>query len=259
MAAVARSKRTGRVRAVPWRQDEKIRARLRMVERVYWEPMSRALDIVNRQLVSNGEPPITDRQLYHDKAHLKELFQEQQQDLAHALDRHMVNFEVLKSMVARSALSTPDGPARAPLYAILTRIEEDQAKLDGSWGAVRDVGPATVDESSFGPAPQELLERGQISVDEYKAFLVVMQKNVGGRSTRERGALPPTKEDSVIEGVAAESERPGRPPNPTGPIVKSQQANRGRPGEVPPGMPRPGEDERVVKWNPDDDEFEATG
>lgn len=250
--------RTGRVKTRPWQDDPDIRARLRLVESVYGQPAHRALDIVNRQLEARGDPAISYDQFMTDKQHVRELFQEERPG---GLADHVTRLLREQSEVERDVQATPPGPARATLRAVWVRIEEDIMKIDGTWGSQQPAPGIEVDQSSFGPSPQELLARGEIDHATYRQFLVILAGSTtsGRQEQQHRAALAPP--GGVIEGrPVVEPEEPEEPP------VASQGAQgrtlrRGRtttraPGPVP-GSPRLGDElPHVVEWDGAGEDFE---
>lgn len=251
-----RSTRTGRVKTLGWREDPEIQARLRRVERVYSQPIQTGLDIVNRQLTADGKDAISVDQYFTDRQHIRELFAELS---AGTLEEHVTRNLARQAQIERDLMQLPPAQ-RAPLHAVLIRLEEDLMKVTGVWGGQREVAGIQVDEASMGPSAQELLEAGEIDRPAYQQYIAILARTTGGQNVdpRRMAALA-AQAMRTIDGEAEEVDAPRQPAGAPGPAIR-RGAYSDRPALPPPGMPAAGAEPpfpHVVTWEPDEEDGEC--
>jgi hypothetical protein len=127
-----------------------------------------------------------------DRERVRELLQER---VIGNAQEHLMSLQVARENVERDILATESGPARAALYAILVRLTEDMARLDGTWAGQGEMAPPVDNEFAKGPTPQELLQAGKITREDYRSALVVIAVRTGGK-------MPLPRSKQVIEGKA---------------------------------------------------------
>jgi hypothetical protein len=224
-----------------------------MEERVYSQPIHVGLDIVNRQLRDRGQAEVSLDQYYTDRSHIRELYAELE---AGSLQEHVTRNLSRQAQVERDVMQMPPSQ-RAPLYAVLLRLEEDLMKVTGVWGGQREPAALQVDEASMGPSPQELLDAGEIDRQQYREFVMILARSTGGqRVDAKQLARLASQARDVIEGGEAEEVEAPPPPTAGSPRIR-RGAYADRPPLPPPGMPRPGDElprPHVVAWEPDEED-----
>jgi hypothetical protein len=130
-------------------------------------------------------PPVSYETIKTDRERVRELAHER---IVGNVKEHLTTLQLTRAAIERDIISATPGPSRAPLYALLIRITEDMAKLDGSWQG--DTSPPA-DERDFlkGPAPQELLAEGKITRQDYRAVLHVIAVRTGARLPHAKGEI----------------------------------------------------------------------
>lgn len=253
----ARGTKGGQARGtLAWQEDPEILRRVELVADLYHQPRTQALAALNLWLEQNKLEKVSIQTLDADRKRAKELLRER---VSQGMEAHLERLQEILEDAWRTLRRTPDrhGQARAALYAVIIRCIEDMAKLDGTWGAPPALPPGgEMDEASFGPSPQELVERGDISREDLRAYLLVTYQQTGGRlstlaqqSAGRRGA-----ESDVIDGVAMTVPE-GPPAAPR--AARGRTVRRGgsgsQPPPPPPSYPRQADEPEVVDWNPDEE------
>jgi hypothetical protein len=205
---------------VPWREDPGILYRLELVAALYHQPLGQIWRTVNARLVQGNQErqippqdPVSYETVKLDRERVRELASER---ILGNVQEHLTTLQLARESVQRDLLSTPAGAQRAVLYAVLVRITEDMARLDGTW-AGNAPPPDGGDQYLDAPTPQELLAAGKIDRDQYRATLYVIATRTGAK-------LPPR----VIEGKARTIKaKPKAPPGKPPPGYPKGQANGG--------------------------------
>jgi hypothetical protein len=198
---------------VPWREDPGILYRLELVAALYHQPLGQIWRTINARLVAGNQErqippqdPVSYETVKLDRERVRELASER---ILGNVQEHLTTLQLARESVQRDILSTPAGPARATLYAVLVRITEDMARLDGTWSGGGATPPGG-DEFLDSPSPQDLLAAGKINREQYRASLYVIAVRTGAK-------LPAAAQ--VIEGKARTVKKNGSKPPARGAII----------------------------------------
>lgn len=222
---------------LPAHKDKLIKQRVELVGEHIFEPRAQVQAVVNEWLVSIGEDPVSLMTIARDKDRYWRWL-EAEVPKATGATRRLAQFHHIFVDAGRRLAKIPahHGQAAAAMAAIQLRAIEDSSKLDGSWNGGGLQVNVNVDASQFGPSPREQLERGEITLEEYRQHMQLMW-----RSATQNG--PPKLVGHQDENGEEQVEDVGEP---RGPMVR-----RGGGG----GGGRHGRDEDPEPWKRQADEL----
>ena len=170
-----------RVSTVAWRDDPEIIQRVGVVATLYFQPAATALVAVNQWCRARGMAEVSYETIKADRAKGRELLRDESGEGAR---ERIFELEQQRASVWRDIAASTPGAGRAPLYSEARQLTMNIARMEGSIppaGVDREFGEPSVRMDEL-PTPDELLESGRLSREDYDSYLrgVALMVNGGG-------------------------------------------------------------------------------
>jgi hypothetical protein len=211
MAHRRRNPGNGRGQTVPWRQDPEIIERVGVVGTLYFQPIATALVAVNQWCRDRGLATVTYDTVKTDRERFLETLHE---GLRAGGKARIDELEQQRAAVWRDLAAQPAGASRAPLYAEVRHLTMAIARMEGSV-PLQGLDPLGAGGTGIRledlVSPEELLERGELALTDYKGFLRAVSMQISGPAKR---LQLPAPVGEVIEAVAGPQDRQDAPRSP---------------------------------------------
>jgi hypothetical protein len=197
------------LRTVAWRDDPEIVERVGVVGTLYLQPLSTALVAVNQWCRDRGLATISYETIKDDRKRFLETLHDENRAGAQA---RIVELEQQRAAVWRDLAATPPGSGRVGLYTEARLLTLAIARMEGS------IPPQGLDPIGAGsgarlddlPSPEELNERGALTLADYQGFLRTIALQISGPP--QRLVQPDVIEGDVVQpGEAVAARKPSTP------------------------------------------------
>jgi len=186
----------GRRRTVPWRDDPEILERVGVVGTLYFQPLATALVAVNQWCRDRGLPTITYQTIKDDRRRFLETLHDENRAGARA---RIEELEQQRTALYRDIAASPPGGGRVGLYTEARLLTMAIARMEGS------IPPQGLDSVGSGSgvrlddllSPEELMERGELTLADYQGFMRTIALQISG--SPQRLVQPDVIEGDVVE------------------------------------------------------------